>query len=138
MCIRDSLEPADRLVMGTERVARHQIDDGDGGFQLVQAQRIVATEVAPDHLGHHHQVAAGRHQRRYRHKARQPDPQLPLHPETGQPEIHHSLAVAPAGGVDMGAADQFSRPQHVGQSAAEGRQTDPVSYTHLDVYKRQG
>ncbi len=108
--------------MGTERVARHQIDDGDGGIQRMEAQRIMAAEVAPYHLGHHHQVASGRHQGRHRHEARQSDTQFPLHPEAPQPEIHHGLAVAPAGGVDVGPADQIVRPQRLGQRAAKRRQ----------------
>ncbi len=105
-------------------MARHQIDDGDGGIQLMEAQRIVAAEVAPDHLGHHHQITTGRHQRRHRHKARQPDSQFTLHPEPGQPELHHGLAVTPAGGVDMGSADQLVRAQRIGQFTAQWWQTD--------------
>ena len=122
--VQQALEPADRLVMGGQRVPRHQVDDRDGGVELVHPQRVVAAEVAPDHLGHHHQIAAGRHQRRHRHKARQPHAQLPLHPETGQPELHHRLTVTPAGGVDVGTAHQLNRRQYIGQLAAERRQAD--------------
>lgn len=34
--VQQPLEPADRLVVGGERVARHQVDDGNGGLQLMQ------------------------------------------------------------------------------------------------------
>lgn len=45
--VQQPLEPANGLVMGGERVARHQVDDGDIRVQLMQAQRVVAAEVAP-------------------------------------------------------------------------------------------